>query len=547
MIPVFLPVLPMVRAVDPPKAAESVKVIPMRTWFDMKQGVTHVETSASLSLVLKSTILSDEMPPLLKAGFITRGYKTEPPDIVTLSIKMDKKSKKTEEIILHADGRRLGIFNSHVLNTPTESEIWITRQFELRRNIYEQWVNAKFPVLEFASGEGSVITAEDLVSLRELARRMVARRPLTFYFGRESLTATTLNDGRVLAAGGYDGFRALKNCEIYDPTSGRFATGLKMQFPRRNHTATMLKDGKVLVVGGGIDGGDTALDSAELFDPATNRFSPAGKMRDARMSHTATLLNDGRVLIVGGGSKAPLASAEIYDPATNLFQPTGNLIRRRLGHTATLLNDGDVLIAGGVDGDILDSTETYNPISGKFSIGDAMSAPRWEHAATLLNDGTVLIEGGRSGLGQLQYDRFSEKGRILETRASDFLRARWGHVAVKLHDGKLLIAGGYGDYFNLPRSEYASPHDFRDSLLAMRIVGSDVATVQQFEENGTQMISANQLLTPRRHFAAATLRDGRVLLIGGLNDDNPALNTAEFYDPKTDEMVPWRDVVNGEK
>jgi hypothetical protein len=40
---------------------------------------------------------------------------------------------------------------------------------------------------------------------------------------RTSLTTTLLPDGRVLAAGGYDGKADLATAELYDPKSGTFS------------------------------------------------------------------------------------------------------------------------------------------------------------------------------------------------------------------------------------------------------------------------------------------------------------------------------------
>ncbi len=81
---------------------------------------------------------------------------------------------------------------------------------------------------------------------------------------------------------------------------------------RSSHTATLLNDGTVLLAGGDDDG--SFLNAAELFDPATGMFTATGGMQSPRIYHTMTLLgSSGSVLMTGGvGTGAALSSAELY-------------------------------------------------------------------------------------------------------------------------------------------------------------------------------------------------------------------------------------------
>ena len=131
------------------------------------------------------------------------------------------------------------------------------------------------------------------------------------------------------------------------------------------HTATLLQDGKVLVAGG-WDAFGVPITSAELYDPATGAWTPTtSNLNTARAYHTATLLQDGKVLVASGwdATLAHTNSAELYNPATGLWTTTGNLNTARHSHTATLLQDGKVLVAGGGDafGVPITSAELYNP------------------------------------------------------------------------------------------------------------------------------------------------------------------------------------------
>src|SRR5579884_3441421 len=99
---------------------------------------------------------------------------------------------------------------------------------------------------------------------------------------------------------------------------------------RADHTATLLQSGKVLVAGGA--GGNETDAECELYDPSSGTFSVTGSMSVARAFHTATVLPDGRVLVAGGvtqtagGPYTYDASTEIYDPATGTWATTGSLL-----------------------------------------------------------------------------------------------------------------------------------------------------------------------------------------------------------------------------
>jgi V8-like Glu-specific endopeptidase len=179
---------------------------------------------------------------------------------------------------------------------------------------------------------------------------------------REGLAATTLPDGRILVAGGDDHDcdtcnHVFSSAELYDPNSGKFSPTGSMNAQRTDATATLLDNGKVLIAGGQDENGE--LSSAELYDPHSGKFSLTGSMTVGRLDHTGTLLKDGRVLVAGGDSTIADTTAEIYDPATGKFSPTGQMTADHVEGTATLLSDGRVLIAGG--GPAGTSAELYWP------------------------------------------------------------------------------------------------------------------------------------------------------------------------------------------
>jgi hypothetical protein len=115
---------------------------------------------------------------------------------------------------------------------------------------------------------------------------------------RRKAAAAVLPDGRVLIVGGSgteDGRAKSRTAEVYDPATRQFhATGeLHEARYKLSHAVVTLDDGRVLVAGGGA--------GFEVYDPARGVFAPVtGGLSAARYYSTATSLGGGHVLIAGG-------------------------------------------------------------------------------------------------------------------------------------------------------------------------------------------------------------------------------------------------------
>jgi hypothetical protein len=287
--------------------------------------------------------------------------------------------------------------------------------------------------------------------------------------GRTGATATLLSDGKVLIAGGsgissgQDGrVPFIETAEIFDPETGTFRTTGSLLQTRYAHTATLLNDGRVLIAGGYK--GLCVTPSAEIFDPATETFSSVGFMLSGRAGHTATLLEDGKVLIAGGanGCRPDAADdppwdplfAELFDSTANSFQASGNMSTTRINHSATPLPNGKVLILGGIPAvqnlhqqpPNPSYAEQYDSPGKTFSQIPGLSISHESYAATLLNNETILITGGTDAAGSITSDvELLNPATMTLIPTGALATPRVGHQATLLQDERVLVTGGYNN------------------------------------------------------------------------------------------------------
>lgn len=320
-------------------------------------------------------------------------------------------------------------------------------------------------------------------------------------------TATLLDDGTVLVAGGQGSGGPLASAERYDPATDTWTPAGALATPRAWHAAARLTDGRVLVAGG-LDGA-TPLASAELYDPGANAWSAAAPMSTARYRASATLLPSGKVLVVGGFQGAStLASAELYDPQADAWTAAAAPSARG-AHRAARLASGDVLVAGGLFLGpgltvTLADTALYDEASDTWTPGPSLATARYDETLTVLADGGVFVAGGSSS------DGFVTSTLASTERAAAALAAfapgpalstpRAEHTATLLDDGRVLVAGG-----------------------------DAAGTADLFDPASNALAPTAPLSTPRLFHTATLLASGDVLVAGG--EDAAPLASAEVFTP----------------
>ena len=314
--------------------------------------------------------------------------------------------------------------------------------------------------------------------------------------------------------GAVDTLSASDSADGNDAASGpaRWDTASEMLDSRRRHSVTVLADGTVLVVGGSSKSGKK---NAERYEPTSGKWSPAGQMSVEHQEHTATLLTDGRVLVAGGCGDAITSTcmigvgAEIYDPkaTTNPWSVAAPMPRARRSHRATRLADGRVVLVGGFDNLTNHiALDIYNPQSNSWTTPTAsLSVARNLASVTTLDNGLVLIAGGTDGnTFHATIEVFDPVGNVVKLADAQLAEARASHTATLLRDGAVLFTGGICTH-----SPATAPCAVQKAEIYRPLLD--------------QVTAAGSPGGTFRHHTATLLRDGRVLLVGGL--DNPLATT----------------------
>ncbi|KAF7459081.1 kelch protein K13 [Cryptosporidium felis] len=180
---------------------------------------------------------------------------------------------------------------------------------------------------------------------------------------RAHASSTDLVNSSCALFGGYNNSsKALDTLEIYDPLTDFWREGPSMITGRRNLSSATLEDGRIMAIGG-FDG-ERIIGATEFYDPRTNYWSAAPRLNTPRSSASCVKLDPFCIAIIGGTcGEERLKSIEVFDVRRNQWEllQSKELLEIRSGSVSYSLH-GRVCIWGGIDQDnnILSSGELLN-------------------------------------------------------------------------------------------------------------------------------------------------------------------------------------------
>jgi Galactose oxidase, central domain len=350
--------------------------------------------------------------------------------------------------------------------------------------------------------------------------QLAAAKPIPVPDDTNPHPAQLLPDGRVLVmpARAYGDFDA----QVYDPKLDAWTTPFRRKAPPCNNCgigsptppvfiAAPLSNNKLLLLT--VDPQKIIAAKAEVIDLKTGKATPAaspGKIGYVRLD----LLPDGRIwrTAMQEGDR----HAFLYNPAANRWTATSDV---PLGlvqsggdmQTVTAVPGGRVVVAGAL------KAMVYSPASGHWADAGsfpnagggslALGLPSWTgFSATGLTSGDVLLAGGSVLQGTTpggapiyatttQVMRWDHSTGLLAP-AESMPVANSNHSGALLADGRVLLAGGV-------------------DAVGVNTGADPVARAEIYDPAARSWAPAAPLPAARSGAVAVTLKDGRVLLVGG--------------------------------
>ncbi|MBI5543510.1 MAG: hypothetical protein HY901_06445 [Deltaproteobacteria bacterium] len=327
--------------------------------------------------------------------------------------------------------------------------------------------------------------------------------------------------------------------------------------PRAGHTATLLDDGRVLIAGGfdttGASGASlkdstawTYQESVEIFDPLTGAISteapPMNRLgrNTPRAFHSAVKLPSNQVLIAGGEYATRSSGKSVMNTASDstiLYDPTidsaGGWVTqpssvKRSRQVAVVEQSNKVLLFGGLFWDGTSTNvptynqgfEWYNPDVNAFTrLETSAQGPlntAAGHAGIPLYGGKYIGFAGGSRLdtgttAKMNQDRavrffmYNSTANKMQEQAFIGMSVPRTYPALAGQGARYIITGGFQSF---------DPAKWWDLFPTNPYSGTDILDLKG-PGNQPQILMGPSLDVPRGHACAVTLQDGRMMVVGG--------------------------------
>jgi hypothetical protein len=280
---------------------------------------------------------------------------------------------------------------------------------------------------------------------------------------------------------------------IFHPADSTWTRGPAIAPPRTQFSALALADDSVLVLGGmrGTYADQKATAVAERLDPKLHEWKPVHPAPFAAETAAAVMLPTGEIMFGTGQDETGECTAKwaMYDPKADRWTTLPDAPAPEVWAKAFVRADGKIEL---VDGTCNWSsfTATFDPASRSWQ---GHTTELWRVAATFtqLRDGRVLEVGGELDKRHRQPVSFMFDPARGWSPAAAPPHWRWSHAAVRIGDGRIMAIGG-------------NEAEWRES-----------DAVDLYDPGRDRWVTGAPLPARTTNLAAATLPDGRVLVVGG--------------------------------
>lgn len=359
---------------------------------------------------------------------------------------------------------------------------------------------------------------------------------------------------------------------------GKWNVVAKLNQPRIFPQLTLLKDGNILVTGGYNDSGEV-LKSAEIYDVKKNQFIYIGEMNNKRFGHSTSLLNNGDVLITGGSSNIDkadyklqyLKTAELYNSKTKKFIKINDLKYHIYKHFSILLKDGNVLIVpmpryfrteNSINRDRIPTKGIiYNAVSKDFSYSNDLyfSNVIFFQPVKNVNNNIILVVDSKKSIitksEECKIDRNlvgCDNHSVMfdvtrnEFTKYDFKESILDNILIQINSNEIFLLNKLTGNARILNMNSFEEKKSKNVMKKMRILENQIISNNKFIliqgiskhkvfksyiynfESG-KFFKINNPKYKQINASSIQLQDGRIMIVGGKNKYNKALDVVQIY------------------